>query len=258
MEKRLLTELAEFATGEDGTALDAALLVSGALDESFQGAEVLHKLARLAMDYRQQANETTPWQFLQQQGYAAAGQVDVLEGSRIDALLEHKRGLPILRGVLLIQLCEATGHAASGINFPGHFLVRVGEVLVDPFQMVETTEQDCLASLPTQVSRQGAFAVADGRAIAQRMFNNLKYHFGNIGQFHRALELLDCQLSLAPHDAGLLFEQGEFWLRLGSIQGARSAFEQALLAADTAGSSDLAALAKRRLDALADRSDTLH
>jgi regulator of sirC expression with transglutaminase-like and TPR domain len=86
------------------------------------------------------------------------------------------------------------------------------------------------------------------------MFNNLKYHFAARAEFHRALEMVDCQLRVLPASPALLFEQGEYWLRLGSVHGARAAFEQLAASNDAA----VVAMAERRLADLGDRQDTLH
>lgn len=169
-------------------------------------------------------------------------------------LLETRTGLPIALAALVAQVADASGQLAEGINFPGHFLVRVGQALVDPFQLVARTEAEFLASLPEDAGSTNPFAVARPADILLRMFNNLKYHFVACAEFHRALDMVDCQLCVLPEQPALVFEQGEYWLRLGSIQGARAAFEQASAGVDPA----VAALARRRLAELGDRTDTLH
>ena len=220
------------------------------ISESFDRADTEERLAALARRYDDHA---TPWNFLKAEGYGGEAPVDVVEGSRVDSLLETRRGLPITLAALIAFLAEQSGQEAWGINFPGHFLVRVGQALVDPFRMTSGSEADFLKALP-EGGGGNPFAVARTPDILLRMFNNLKYHFASVAEFHRALEMVDCQLRVRPASAALLFEQGEYWLRLGSVQGARSAFEQLAAGDDDA----IAMLAKRRLAELGDRQDTLH
>ena len=77
-------------------------------------------------------------------------------------------------------------------------------------------------------------------------------------EFHRALEMLDCQQRVLPDSSTLCFEQGEYWLRLGSVEGARSSFTQAVELGRDREEDAAAAMARRRLAELGDRQDTLH
>jgi regulator of sirC expression with transglutaminase-like and TPR domain len=130
----------------------------------------------------------------------------------------------------------------------------VGQALVDPFRMASGSEADFLAALPQGARTGNPFVVARTPDILLRMFNNLKYHFASMAEFHRALEMVDCQLRVRPASAALQFEQGDYWLRLGSVQGARSIFEQLVDCGDAA----VALMAKRRLAELGDRQDIVH
>jgi len=239
--------------------MDAALIVNQCLDEDLNLAAVEIQLAELA---RQFDGKVAPWVFLKQQGFGGEAGLDVVDGSRIDTVLKLKRGLPITLGALLVHLSEVAGRNACGINFPGRFLVRVDEHFIDPLSMAVRTEQQCLATLPAGIRSATSFDEADPLAVLLRMFNNLKYHYAESGEFHRALDMVDCQLQALPENPGLLLEQGEFWLRLGSAQSARSSFQVAHKAASAsnygADWSEVREIAKRRLTELADRKDTLH
>jgi regulator of sirC expression with transglutaminase-like and TPR domain len=102
--------------------------------------------------------------------------------------------------------------------------------------MTARSEAECLAQLPEDADTDDAFAPADPGAVLLRMFNNLKYFHAGQGSFHRALDMLDCQLQVLPEDARLHFEQGELWLRLGSVDSARRAFQAAASHASRTGS----------------------
>jgi len=251
MREQALADLEALVARERAPFISAALVVNGCVSENFDRDETEAALAALANRYD---DRQTPWAFLRDEGFGGRSPVDALAGSCLDSLLETRCGLPITLAALVAYLAEQTGQAADGVNFPGHFLVRVGQALVDPFRMVARPEADFLAALPESARTGNPFTTARTPDILLRMFNNLKYHFVARAEFHRALEMVDCQLKVLPVSPPLLFEQGEYWLRLGSVQGAREAFEQLATGADDA----VAAMARRRLDELGDREDTLH
>lgn len=250
-----LARLAAVAGNPAATLLDAALAVNVCIDEDLNEAAVREAVARLAARY---AAAGEPWQFLRDAGFGGQPPADVVAGSRIDALLESRRGLPITLAVLVAELAASAGLEAQGVNFPGHFLVRVGQTLVDPLALAVRTESECLASLGEDADRSAAFADAGPREVLLRMFNNLKFFHAGSAEYHRALEMVDCQLQVLPGHAGLVFEQGEYWLRLGSIQGAREAFERILAGDGIRADAGVRALAGRRLAELGSRTDTLH
>lgn len=251
MQETTLEALGEFVVDENATFLGAALLVGRSVAEDFDlpGTEAL--LVELGARYDDRA---TPWAFLKEEGFGGRSPADVVAGSRLDLVLKTRSGLPIAVAALVAHLAELSGQPAEGVNFPGHFLIRVGQVLIDPFRLVVRSEAECLQSLPEDARAGNPFALARPTDILLRMFNNLKYHFVARSEFHHALEMVDCQLQILPDHPTLFFEQGEYWLRLGSVQGARLGFEQALQGGDSA----LSGMARRRLDDLGDQADTLH
>ncbi len=243
--------LSRFVADESASFMAAALLVGECVAADFDliGAE-----ARLTELQDRYDDRQTPWTFLREAGFGRRSPADVVSGSRIDVLLETRTGLPITLAALVAYLAGSSGQTAEGINFPGHFLIRVGQALVDPFQLIARTEAECLASLSEDARSTNPFVVARPADILLRMFNNLKYHYVARSEFHRALDMVDCQLCVLPEQPSLFFEAGEYWLRLGSIQGARAAFERA----SAGGDSGVSAMAQRRLTELGDRTDTLH
>ncbi|HEY5647457.1 MAG TPA: transglutaminase family protein [Pseudomonadales bacterium] len=245
--------LAALADDPSATIMDAALAVNACIDEDLDLSAVRRELARLC----ERCGEGAPWQVLKSERFAGLPPQDVVAGSRMDAVLESRRGLPITLAVLIAHLAAAAGMEARGVNFPGHFLVRVDGILVDPIALEPRTETECLAVLPGNADRAAAFAEAGPRDVALRMFNNLKFFHAGRGEHHRALDMVDCQLKLLPEHGGLILEQGECWLRLGSVQGARLAFEQ-IVGGGVHADEATVARALARLRELSGRSDTLH
>jgi len=250
-----LAKLSAVAANPTASLMDAALAVNVCIDEDLDEAAVRDAVAGLTARY---GGSGESWTFLRNAGFGRQAPADVVAGSRIDTLLESRRGLPITLAVLVAELASSAGVESQGINFPGHFLVRVGQTLVDPFALEVRTEAECLAMLADDADRSAAFAGAGARDVLLRMLNNLKYFHVARAEYHRALDMVDCQLEVLPGHAGLVFEQGEYWLRLGSVRAAREAYGRVLSGEGIETDATMRALAGRRLAELEGRSDTLH
>jgi regulator of sirC expression with transglutaminase-like and TPR domain len=250
--QNLITEFSQLADESFGAELDAACLVARALMPELRSGQIESEVALLSA---QCSSPDKPWQYLRQLGFQGNDGGGVLSGSCLNEVLSRRSGLPISLGVLLIHLARQQGHETWGVNFPGHFLVKVASTLIDPYQMVEVSEAECLSRLGPE-QRRGAFARAPARLVALRMLNNLKYQFASTAAWARALDMLDYQLALAPGDGALLLERAEFWLRLGAVDAARATLEQVVSAAEDG--SELMSLAQAQLDAIANQRNTLH
>jgi regulator of sirC expression with transglutaminase-like and TPR domain len=248
----LVAAFAALAGGE-GDEISAALLVNQWLEPTLQPASVRAQLDRLTDGA---ATDQPPWALLAALGFGGnTDDYDNALNSRLDWVVAHRRGIPITLAVLLLQVARNLGHRAVGINFPGHFLARVDDTLIDPFDMCESSEQTWTARLDPALPRAGLFAPASPTMIAQRMLNNLKLQAYRDRALPQALELLDLQLAMAPQDPALLFEQGECWLGLGAQAAASAAFSRALAAG---APPQLRQLIRKRLDRLDPGAETLH
>lgn len=175
-----------------------------------------------------------------------------LEQSYLPAVIRRQHGLPILLSVLLLEGLRRRGHTATGVNYPGHFLVNCGDEYFDP-QSMTRVDPDNLSSAPA------ALETASPRMLAQRMLNNIKAAHAHAHRWPDALEVIDLQLLLARGDpatgASLHFERAEIWQQLGALAPARDAFSQCQALAPA---SDAARVATQRLAALDKRSQTFH
>jgi len=247
---------ARFAALSDEAAdgeFEAACLVTRTLVPDVDVAALRHEVDMLvaACDRRE-----APWSFLRDRGFQGLRDGGAMvAGTRMDKVLARKTGIPIALGVLLIHVARGQGLVSRGINFPGHFLVRVGDRLIDPFEMAPVSEADCLSRLAS-AERPNAFREAGTRLVALRMLNNLKYAFAATARYDRALEMSDYQLAVTPAEASLWLERGEFWLRLGAIAAARADLERSLELAPEG--SELARAAASQLERLHGRGDVIH
>ena len=128
--------------------------------------------------------------FFQELGFA--GNVNDYYDARnsyLHFVLQSRRGIPITLAVLYVEIATQIGLQASGVSFPGHFLVKLrmpqGEVVIDPFTG-QSMSRDALDALLVPYRRregsQGQAPVslalflqaAEPREIVARMLRNLK------------------------------------------------------------------------------------
>ena len=134
--------------------------------------------------------------FFQELGFA--GNVNDYYDARnsyLHFVLQSRRGIPITLAVLYAEIASQIGLHASGVSFPGHFLVKLrmpqGEVVIDPFTgqsmsrealdalLVPYRRREGLTSDP-QLSLALFLQAASPRQIIARMLRNLKeIHRGN-------------------------------------------------------------------------------
>ncbi len=249
----LSEKFANLSRDDKSDELQAACLVTQALDASVELASLSLQMKNLAAGC---VADIDPWNYLRQAGFSGnADDYAALDNSRMDLVLQNRRGIPITLGVVLIHVGRELGYRTQGVNFPGNFLVRVDDALIDPFHMTQTSEEECLRE--NRNATADAFVAAPPRVIALRMLNNLKFNFAALGSWDRALDILDYQMAMEPGSAGLHIERGDFWSRLDAIDMARQAYERAaelVAAADFASQS----LVAGRLAALPGRKDPLH
>ena len=144
--------------------------------------------------------------------------------SFLNVVLERRSGIPITLALVFLEVAGRIGLPAEGVNFPGHFLVRVpggerpeGEgVLLDPFHGgAIVSPSDCYALLRTYLGDEAALdssmmAAAGKHQILTRMLLNLKRAYVRMRSFPQARSVADLLLGLDPsslielRDRGLL------------------------------------------------------
>ena len=76
------------------------------------------------------------------------------DNSFISQVLKTRQGIPISLAVLWLEVAWGVGLKATGVNFPGHFLIKVqmsspneGQVVIDPFTGRSLSKEDLLEML---------------------------------------------------------------------------------------------------------------
>lgn len=116
------------------------------------------------------------------------------DNSFLHLVLGTRRGIPISLAVIWLELAQGLGLEAQGVNFPGHFLVKVllqgprqGQIVLDPFTGESLGRDELLERIQTMATpvhhgRQrdpdalllAHLAPASGRDIVWRMLRNLE------------------------------------------------------------------------------------
>jgi regulator of sirC expression with transglutaminase-like and TPR domain len=84
--------------------------------------------------------------------------------SHLDQVLDRRLGIPITLAAVLIEVGRRAGLVIEGVNAPGHFLVRSGGRVLDPFAGGREVPDADAAGAP----------VAGSHVILARMLANLK------------------------------------------------------------------------------------
>ncbi len=213
--------LARFAevVARDELALDHAALLIGAWDfpqrdlEGYRASldDIAKQVApdvAAADNSPDRAKVIASWLFTRL-GYA--GNTDDYYDPRNSFLCEvidRKRGIPISLSVLYLEVARRVGVIAQGVNFPGHFLVRVATedtwLFLDPYNhgaQLTTADLEALlrkTTTPTAVLEPSVIAAASKRQIVARMLVNLAGIYGRNGDLPRSLDVLERLAILEP------------------------------------------------------------
>ena len=181
-------------------------------------------------------------------------QYDDPRNSCLNEVLDRRTGIPISLALVFIEIARRAGIRAEGINFPGHFLVRVlqdlhtddpGEgLIVDPFHGgAILTEHDCRALLHRHMGDEAAFephllARATRRQILVRMLLNLKRIYVKWRSFPQARTITDLLLGLSPSSLTELRDRGLLAYHMNDFAAALRDLEEYLKHSRSLGDPD--------------------
>lgn len=211
--------------------VEGALVAARIIDPEADATWARQEIASLAQTVAA-GDETRPEQMvaaLRECGFRGAGErYYEVENSVLDHVLRTRRGIPVSLAVVLMGVARKLGLAATGINFPRHFLVTIGDLLVDPYEVAATTVAACREWLRrNRVAEDGAFNVAAPKDIVLRMLNNVRMTVARQGDHVRALDISDYQLMIVPDAYGLYVERADAWLRLRAPEMAADELDKA-------------------------------
>jgi regulator of sirC expression with transglutaminase-like and TPR domain len=172
-------------------------------------------------------------------GYGGTAEAfDTLDGANLMRTVDRRSGLPVAIGILYIDAARKLGWQASGIDFPGRFLVRIeagGERrIIDPFDHGVQVDAAGLRRRLKDLAGDDAelkpayYAAMSARAVLLRLEGNIRVRLVAQQRWDAASAVVARMLLIAPGDAGLWREQGMLHARMDRVQAAIAALEESL------------------------------
>lgn len=152
------------------------------------------------------------------------------DNSYMNVLLRTRRGIPVTLAVLWLELAQGLGLNACGVNFPGHFMVKVnlptGQVVIDPFTGQSLSREELSERLEPYKRRESLvddfdvpvglyLQAAQPREILVRILRNLKELHRTQEDWLRLIAVQDRLLVLLPEAWVEYRDRGLAWAELG-------------------------------------------
>ncbi len=184
---------------------------------------------------------------------------DDLQNANLMRVIDRKRGLPVVLGILYIHAARAQGWDIVGLAFPGHFLVRLADgaerLILDPFhggRLCGAAELRELLRAVAGEARELApehYAPVSDRDVLLRLQKNNKARLLQAQRPERGLAVIETMLLLAPDMAELWREAGMLQASLGNLRAAVRSLEEFVLRAPDGAARHQAAAMLQQLKA---------
>ena len=157
--------------------------------------------------------------------------------SFLNEVLDRRTGIPITLALVYIEVARRAGVSVDGVNFPGHFLLRMRrladstdtadtDLIVDPFHGgAILSETDCRQLLREHVGDEATFdrrllMRATKQQILIRMLLNLKRIYVKMRSFPQGRAITALLLALDPSAMTELRDRGLLAYHLNDFAGA--------------------------------------
>lgn len=163
---------------------------------------------------------------------------DDLQNADLVRVIDRRKGLPIALAIITLHAAHAQGWIMEGLNFPGHFLLRLElgphRVITDPFNNFQIMQAPDLRALLKKIAGPEAelaasyYESATSRDILIRLQNNIKHRQIEHEDYAGALKTVEQMRLIAPHENRLLFDSGVLHARTGHVIQAIGILEEYL------------------------------
>ncbi|MEO0392511.1 MAG: transglutaminase-like domain-containing protein [Pseudomonadota bacterium] len=167
---------------------------------------------------------------------------DALHNANILSVMERRKGLPVALGLISMALADRLGWDLAGLNFPGHFLLKLSvgseRAVIDPFNSFsERQPGDLRLLIKAHRGPEADFSpehenVVSRRDVLLRLRNNVKVRLLDADDEEGALACVDQMCWLKPQDPDLRREAAMLNIRLSKLRGAIEALEGVALVED--------------------------
>ena len=167
-------------------------------------------------------------------------QYDDPRNSFLNEVLDRRTGIPISLAVVYLEVARRAKLAITGVNFPGHFLLRApggiagDDLIIDPFHGgALLSEFDCRQLLRSHVGDEAAFdrsllSPATRHDIVVRMLVNLKRLYVRMRSFPQARFASTLLLTADPSAVNELRDRGLLAYHLEDFSSALRDLEEYL------------------------------
>jgi regulator of sirC expression with transglutaminase-like and TPR domain len=159
-----------------------------------------------------------------------------LRNADLMSVIDRRRGLPIALSILYIHAARAQGWAIEGVNFPGHFLLRMraggSAAIIDPFNGGRIRGADDLGKLIRSMQGDDAelqpehCQPAGNRQMLLRLQNNIKLRLLRDDKLAEAAAVVERMLLIAPDEPDLWHEAGVLQGKIGNLRTSIAALEK--------------------------------
>ena len=160
---------------------------------------------------------------------------DDVQNANFIRVIERRRGLPVSLGILYIILARKMDWACEGLNFPGHFIVRMekdGELIIlDPFKEGREMNAASLRQMLKSIAGKNAelshnfYDVVSNREILLRLENNLKKRLIDSEDYSSAIIAAEAIEAFFPQEYRTWLDKGVLYGKLGKNSQAIAALE---------------------------------
>lgn len=158
---------------------------------------------------------------------------DDLQNANLMRVIDRRKGLPVALGILYLHAARAQGWKASGLAFPGHFLIGIEaaseRVIFDPFAGCAVDGASTLRAMLKAVSGADAeltpacYAPLDDRHVLARLQNNIRTRLAAQGRFREAIAITEGMLLIVPDETALHRDLGIYHAEAGNLKSAIAA-----------------------------------
>ena len=158
------------------------------------------------------------------------------QNANLMRVIDRRKGLPVALGILAIHAGRTQGWEIAGLNFPGHFLLRLSklgeDVLIDPFNEARLVVNEDLQKIFWRIHNQNMPEQSDfvqsvsDRDILVRLQNNIKIRALREGDKERAIKILQSIVLITPTSVEFLAELVMLEASSGRIKSALERLER--------------------------------
>lgn len=154
------------------------------------------------------------------------------DNSHLNAVLRTRRGIPITLALIWLEMAQGLRLKARGVNFPGHFMVKVnlpeGQVIIDPFTGQSLSRDELSERLEPYKRSQGLvdefdvpvglyLQAAPAREVVARLLRNLKEIYRSQEDWSRLLAVQDRLVTLLPDHLPERRDRGLTHAEMGNV-----------------------------------------